>query len=475
MMAKSVLFAVEANMAAHCLQGPRAKLFFTHLDQSHKSPQNVPFMRLVRLLDLAFFREYKHLIDDNVCWLGSMFASTNSDFFTCPERKESYGCIVSNMCAMKYFLKNGQHVFVSRQSLNEGVSKMLAIEDGQLLGLEAVISFKRFDGEKTGAGIGAWMTKEHGDKGLLPAYVGYHSTDGASNAVASADHYGLLTEMNRDSPIYHDKCMAHQNNRSAKMASGTGDFKHCSNDELRLALTKAHTIITRVHRSTNQSKVVLDVQKAANRNHIGLPLQSVVTRWDSSNLEVASLNRMMGDFNAALTLMVQRDNGTDEDREALTFSSTDRNILRQFECGSQPCLLLSKFYQLNEATSHETLFVTTARLAQMKESSFLMFGDISHSDLSDLKTRTKTVLVYSSTHPMVNAGSGREEKPMEDCIELFRELYVKDMGIRCGIIKDNGSPVTKLPNIIAMACLLNPLYGSECERNLMVVICLSVF
>lgn len=219
-------------MAAMGLQGERAKLFFNHLDKAHKPPQNLPFMRLVRLLDLAFFREYKRLIDDNVCWLGSMFASTNSDFFQCPERKESYGCIVSNMCAMKYILNNGQHVFISRQTLNEGVNKILAVEEGQLLGLEAVISFKRFDGAHSGLGIGNWLMSEHMSKGLEPSYVGYHSTDGASNAVASIGHYELMTSMNRDCAVYHDKCMAHQNNRSSRMASGTGDFKHCSNDEL---------------------------------------------------------------------------------------------------------------------------------------------------------------------------------------------------------------------------------------------------
>jgi hypothetical protein len=298
------LFAVEANIAAVALQGAMAKQFFRMLEPLHTPPQNLPFMRMLRLLDLAFYREYKRLIEDNVVWLGSSFASTNSDFYVCLERRESYGCIVANMCAMKYHFRNGRHLFVSKQTLNKGAKKMLSIEAGSLHGLEAVISFKKYDGAKTGVGIGKWMLTEHESKGLLPQYVGYHSTDGASNAVASANHYELLTEMNRDSPIHHDTCMAHQNNRSAKYASGTGDFAICRNEELRDVLQKLHNIVGRVHRSSHRMKVVIDVQKAAQRTVFVLPRPSVVTRWDSSNLEVASVNRIMGDFNKALGILV---------------------------------------------------------------------------------------------------------------------------------------------------------------------------
>ena len=79
------MFAVEANIAAMALQGTSAWLFFGHLDPLHKPPQNIPFMRMLQLLDLSVFREFQRLIDDNVVWLGSMFASTHSDFYVCPE------------------------------------------------------------------------------------------------------------------------------------------------------------------------------------------------------------------------------------------------------------------------------------------------------------------------------------------------------------------------------------------------------
>jgi hypothetical protein len=36
---------------------------------------------------------------------GSDFASTNSDFFTNKERRESFGCIIANMLAQQYNFK----------------------------------------------------------------------------------------------------------------------------------------------------------------------------------------------------------------------------------------------------------------------------------------------------------------------------------------------------------------------------------
>ena len=455
-------------MAALALTGTMAKLFFQHLNIKHKPPQNSVFMRMVRLLDQAFFREFRRLIQDNILWLGSDFASTNSDFYQCPERREAYGCIVANMCAKKYHLNDGRQLFISQQTLNEGLNKSLLLEDGGLSCLEAVISFKKFDGAKTGHGIGTWMMNEHTTKGLLPSYVGYHSTDGASNAVASANHYELLTEMNRDSAIHHDKCMAHQNNRSAKFASGTGDFRVCSNPTLRVVLNKTHNIVARIHRAPHRLKVVREVQKAANCKSIVIPLPSVVTQWDSSNIEVASVNRIMGDLNNALTLLIE---GTDEElltrdgqnlsTSDFTFTEEDKTILRQFECGSEPCLLLSKFFQLNKPTCHETLFVITARLAQIGETSFMMYADKSHTNLPDLSNRDRTVNVYGCDHVHAGMYNGVNEEEMEPCIELFRELYAKDMAFRCGLVDEEGDAVDHLPTIIGMSCLMNPMYGGE--------------
>ena len=232
---------------------------------------------------------------------------------------------------------------------------------------------------------------------------------------------------------------------------------------------KAHTIIARVHRSEYRLKVLRDVQKAKLRIKPHIPTPGVVTRWDSSNREVSSLNRTMGDFNDALNLLIDdhdsslltNKDGEEVERSEFTFTIRDKTILRQFECGSEPCLLLSKFFQLNEPTSHETLFVITARLAQMREPSFLMFGDISHNDDAlDLSRRTKTVYVVTANpNAGANVETGRDEQLMEECIESFRDLYVEDMASRCGLFDENGDPQCVLPMVIGVGALMNPMYG----------------
>ena len=128
------------------------------------------------------------------------------------------------MAARRYTFKDGRKIFVSKQTLNEVAADFLAAPKGLLDQCETVNSFKRYESAHTGKAIGAWLASEHEAKGLLPQYIGYHCTDGASNAVASVNEYEILTEINHDTPINHQKCLAHQTNRSAKFASGTGDF-----------------------------------------------------------------------------------------------------------------------------------------------------------------------------------------------------------------------------------------------------------
>jgi hypothetical protein len=90
-----------------------------------------------------------------------------------------------------------------------------------------------------------------------------------------------------------------------------------------------------------------------------------------------------------------------------------------------------------------------------------MYDDISHTDLEDLKTRKKTVYVLSFQHVESESESGRNEQPMHACIELFRSLYVQDMSVRCGLYESVGVRSERLPSEIAMACILNPIYGGK--------------
>ena len=99
---RCTLFCIESNSAMASLEGRYAVRFFQLLDPLHVPPQRVPFLRILRLLEEAVFREYRRIVNDNVQLYGADFASTNSDFFTSKERRETFGCIVGNMLAQRY-------------------------------------------------------------------------------------------------------------------------------------------------------------------------------------------------------------------------------------------------------------------------------------------------------------------------------------------------------------------------------------
>jgi hypothetical protein len=96
------LFCIKANCATVALQGCFAIQFFKSLNPLHVPPHRVAFMRLVCLIEQALFREFRRIVGDNVVLYGSDFISTNSDFYTNKERRESFGCLVAYMLAQKY-------------------------------------------------------------------------------------------------------------------------------------------------------------------------------------------------------------------------------------------------------------------------------------------------------------------------------------------------------------------------------------
>lgn len=313
------------------------------------------------------------------------------------------------------------------------------------------------------------MQKSHEAKGIKADYLLSHNTDGASNAVKSARVFERRTEATRSTSLSHDTCHAHQNNRSAKYASGTGDYAINTNPDLSQVLNKSHAILGRIVRSEKRLKVLHAVQTRVGRKKLNKPQLGVVTRWNSEANETSSANIFMGDLNKALSEMLA-EGGMDEglltdahdwpiDKREFMYTPDDRMVMRQYECGSEPCSKLSKFFQIKTATCHEVLFNIRVRVAEMQSPTFKMYADISHSDLPDLKKRVKTESVLSTkSHEVEDAG---RTEPMSACIERFREKYAEDMNIRCGLVDENGNDIVELPSDIAVSCLLHPLFGGK--------------
>lgn len=209
------------------------------------------------------------------------------------------------------------------------------------------------------------------------------------------------------------------------------------------------------------------------RRVIRKPFRGVTTRWNSDHEEVRATNIFMGDLQRSVVIMLgeggcdahllRDSNGNAVDKSTLMFSPTDQLILRQYECGAEPVVLLSKFFQLDMPTSHLVLVHLRARIAQMRQPKFTMYADISHSRLETLTGRTKTETVLSSD-VTDREDHGRVEI-MQPCVEIFRECFADDLEIRCSLREIDERDLNLMRNVpalppdIAVACLLHPLVG----------------
>jgi hypothetical protein len=267
---RCVMFCVEANCATVAVMGRFANRFFNCLDPTFIPPQRLPFMRIIHLLEKALFREFQLIVNDNYLLYGNNFVSTNSDFYTNSERRQSFGCLVSNMLAKRYVFIDHRKLFMSTRTFKEmAKGHVLALEE-EMHDLETVLAFNQFGGPKTSKNIASWLQKGHELAGIKPSMISSHSTDGASNAVGSAIEYQELTNYLRETEIQHYTCFAHQVNRSARYASGTGDFATNQNEDMSAVLKKMHEINGRIFRSEKRLEVLFKVQRERGRYVIEL-------------------------------------------------------------------------------------------------------------------------------------------------------------------------------------------------------------
>ena len=205
------------------------------------------------------------------------------------------------------------------------------------------------------------------------------------------------------------------------------------------------------------------------------PFKGVATRWNSDHEEVKASNIFMGDLQQSLVIMLG-DRGCDVsllhkegepvNKLSLMFTRPDRMVLRQYECGAVPVVLLSKFFQSDFPTSHLVLIHLRVQIAQMRETRFAMYADISHSNLEVLSNRNKTETVLSDAATDRDDDGGRVE-PMVKCVADFRKLFADDLERRSGLVERSVDElnvlddVVRLPPDIAIACLLHPLVGGK--------------
>jgi hypothetical protein len=204
------------------------------------------------------------------------------------------------------------------------------------------------------------------------------------------------------------------------------------------------------------------------RQVIRRPYCGVATRWNSDHKEVRATNIFMGDLQRSLAIMLgengcdvhllQDADGDPVDRMTMRFSPMEQTILWQYECGSEPVVLLSKFFQLDVPTSHLVLVHLQARIEQLREPKFAMYTDILHSPLEVLtgRNRTETVLPDEVT----DHDDHERGEAMHRCVAKFQSVFAADLEVHCGLVtKDDDQVlilVKDLPQDVGISCLLHP-------------------
>ena len=129
------------------------------------------------------------------------------------------------------------------------------------------------------------------------------SADGASNAIGSVAEYESLARPTRSNDVSFNVCIAHQNERSGGLASGTIEFAEPKNEELGTVIGKGHKIQVRIGRASSRMGVYGSVQDKKERNPKLKPKPSVEVRWNSTIDEASRSNQIMGDVCETLSIL----------------------------------------------------------------------------------------------------------------------------------------------------------------------------
>lgn len=147
----------------------------------------------------------------------------------------------------------------------------------------------------------------------------------------------------------------------------------------------------------------------------------------------------MGDLMMALSIMLDETTGIDRkmlkdgngqpvDLNEFMFTPAEQTLLRQYECAAEPAVNLSRFFQLSVPTAHLVLIYLRARIAEMRDTQFMMYHEISYSMVPNIVNRPKTDRVGVDAEKNQHGGV---VGPMVEPVYEFRRDFADDLEIRC--------------------------------------------
>lgn len=184
-------------------------------------------------------------------------------------------------------------------------------------------------------------------------------------------------------------------------------------------------------------------------------------------------NIIMGDVSEAVSRMlafggVDKDLLTDKDgkvisKDSLSYTSADKAVLRQYEGKMAPSYEYSMFAQDKSITIYHHLFEIRHTVQQMEAEHFSIPADISYKvHTQNLMKHERKDLVKAAECSTIGIESEHEQVlEMENCIADACQLCQKDIAMRMGLLDKDGDDVEKLPDVITIPALLNPLMGGK--------------
>jgi hypothetical protein len=208
------------------------------------------------------------------------------------------------------------------------------------------------------------------------------SADGASSAIGSISEYESISRTDRTNDVTFNVCYAHQNQRSGGYALVTIQFAEPVNVGLGDILIKSHQIQVRISRAPAWMKVLRGVQESHQCNPMLSPDPAGETRWDGFAKETKRANILMGDTCKTIQTLLA-DGGYDRglltkeeinsgDFSRLTYTNSNKMVLRMFESAVEPATVFSKFTQDNRDTWSYVLLEARLAIAKSREDTFTM-------------------------------------------------------------------------------------------------------
>ena len=181
----------------------------------------------------------------------------------------------------------------------------------------------------------------------------------------------------------------------------------------------------------------------------------------------------MGDTSKTLEILLA-EGGTDyninNDISSLTYTESDKEILRQFEGAAAPARSFSKFLQGNRNAWTYVLFESCLSIQMTSDKTFTIYRDKSHMDRTmDLRQRGDNSVLVKTDRAVVSAEEEKNYDDVEDMVDTvatYCSLYADDLSSRLGINED------VLPPALGIPTLLNPVFENKksiTERGLITI------